>query len=249
MEYKVILKAFEGPLDLLYHLIKKAEVDIYDIPIAEIANQYIEYIRSMEELDLDVTSEFLVMAATLLEIKSKMLLPKQEEDGIQLEIEEIDPRDELVRRLIEYKKYKEAAKELKIKEEVQMKVFFKNREEIEQYISNDEPILEGIKISDLFKALEKIVEKQKDTFKQEFIKEIKRDELTIEESMEEIMKLIRHSKTIKFEDLFKEDISKVSIVVTFLAVLELIKLKSIVINQDRNFGEIYIQYNKAKLRT
>ena len=124
MEYKIILESFEGPMDLLIHLIDKAEIDIYDIPINEITEQYIKYITKMEELDLEVTSEFLVMAATLLEIKSRMLLPpiKKETDGDQLEMEEIDPRLELVRRLVEYKKYKHVSKELQSLEETQKKI-------------------------------------------------------------------------------------------------------------------------------
>ncbi len=124
MEYKIVLESFEGPMDLLLHLIDEAEIDIYDIPINEITEQYIDYITKMEEMDLEVTSEFLVMASTLLEIKSKMLLPQVDKnDGEQLEMEEADPRLELVKRLVEYKKFKYASRELRNYEEIQKKVF------------------------------------------------------------------------------------------------------------------------------
>ena len=131
MDYKIMLDAFEGPMDLLLHLIDKAEIDIYDIPISHIAEQFLDYIRHMEDINLGVTAEFLVMAATLLEIKSKMLLPnKSTSDNIQIEMEEIDPRAELVRRLVEYKKYKNAAEELRLFEILQSKVYYKPKEDL-----------------------------------------------------------------------------------------------------------------------
>ncbi len=131
MEYKIVLESFEGPMDLLLHLIDEAEIDIYDIPINEITEQYIDYITKMEEMDLEVTSEFLVMASTLLEIKSKMLLPQVDKnDGEQLEMEEADPRLELVKRLVEYKKFKYASRELRNYEEIQKKVFFTSQRKI-----------------------------------------------------------------------------------------------------------------------
>src|SRR5574344_16979 len=119
MDYKIMIDVFEGPMDLLLHLIEKAEIDIYDIPINLIAEQFLDYIRQMEELNLDITSDFLVMAATLLEIKSKMLLPKDKVPEDESFVEEEDPRMELVSRLVEYKKYKDAAEELRLMETIQ----------------------------------------------------------------------------------------------------------------------------------
>ncbi len=240
MEYKVVLKTFEGPLDLLYHLIEKNKVDIYDIPIAEITKQYIEYIESMKVLDLNITSEFLVMVATLLEIKSKMLLPSSNDDEDDLNEEGVDPREELIKRLLEYKKYKNAAEELKIKENVQKKVFFKPMEEIEQFIDFDQPKLEGVQLTDLFKAFNDLMRRQKlddDTFD---ITEIERDEITIEEAMKNLLEIISHSEKVRFQDLFKNDLNKLQIIVTFLSILELIRLNIITFIQEYNFGDILI---------
>lgn len=241
MEYKVVLQKFEGPLDLLYHLIEKSEVDIYDIPISQIADQYLSYLDKMKKLDLDVTSEFIVMAATLLEIKSKMLLPKREEEGTQLELEEVDPREELIRKLIEYRKYKHAATELKEKEEVQKKVFYKPREEFELFSDDKETLLEGITLSDLFNAFNKIIEKQSSKKKNIKIREIKRDEITIDESIEKILSLLKYTDCINFNELFDYSLSKSYLIVTFLSILELIKLKAIIVIQESNFDDIVIK--------
>lgn len=243
MEYKVVLETFEGPLDLLYHLIYKNKVDIYDIPIAEITDQYIQYVETMQELDMNVTSEFLVMVATLLEIKSKMLLPIPDEDDDDSEDEDIDPRAELVRRLIEYKKYKIVAEELKTKESVQQKIFFKPKEEIEHFIDDTQPKLEGVVLNDLFKAFSDIMKKQNDLGEDFDLTEIERDEITIEESIEDLLGILEYVEEIKFQDLFRINYNKIKIVVTFLSVLELIKLNAITIVQDYNFGDIIIKKN------
>ncbi|WP_026894077.1 segregation and condensation protein A [Clostridiisalibacter paucivorans] len=245
MEYKIILESFEGPFDLLFHLIEKAEVDIYDIPIAKIADQYIEYIEKMDELDLDITSEFLVMASTLVEIKSKMLLPKQEKEGIQLEFEETDPREELVRRLMEYKKYKEAAKYLKEKEEIQKTIFYKPKEEIDDFVEDGDAskLLEGLKLCDLIKALDSVIKRVNKNNKKINIEEIRRDEITIEEGMHEITLLLKEKKQVEFNDCFKDNTSRANIIVMFISILELMKLKLIKIVQQENFGNIFIMEN------
>lgn len=244
MEYKVTLQAFEGPLDLLLHLIEKAEVDIYDIPISNITDQYINYLNKMEEMDLNITSEFLVMAAKLLEIKSKMLLPSEPKDDTQSDEELIDPREEIVRKLIEYKKYKSAANELKSKLEIQNKVFFKPREEIELFIDKDISKLEGLIIDDLFEAFNSILIKHiKRKSKLQF-NEIQREELTIEDSMDQIMQTLKYKEKLFFEDMFNSTMSKSKMIVIFLSVLELIKLKQIKVIQEINFGKIVIIINK-----
>ncbi|EOD01080.1 segregation and condensation protein A [Caldisalinibacter kiritimatiensis] len=242
MKYNVVLETFEGPFDLLYHLIEKNEVDIYDIPISQIADQYIEYLETMKDLDLEITSEFLVMAANLLQIKSKMLLPKNNEKQ-QEEQEEIDPRDELVKRLIEYKKYKNAAKSLKKKENIQSKIFFKPKEELGDIdVKEEQLMLEGIKLIDLMNAFNKIVKKKtQENTEINNIRKIQRDEITIEECMENLKEYICKNNKVRFEELFKEKQTNNNIVVTFLSILELIKLKFITVKQDSNFGEIIIQ--------
>lgn len=242
MEYKVVLEAFEGPLDLLMHLIEKEKVDIYDIPIAKITDQYIEYFKTMQSIDLNVTSEFLVMAATLLEIKSKMLLPSSSKEDEQLEIEEIDPREELVRRLLEYKKFKAAAEDLRAKGDIQSKVFFKPKEELEEFIEQDFE-LEKVDFKELFLAYINVLNRSKDNIKEINLTEIQRDELTIEDCMDNLGNLIKEKKEIKFEELFDDDITKTRVVVIFLSILELIKLKKIKVIQEQNFGDIIIKSN------
>ena len=151
-----MIDVFEGPMDLLLHLIDKAEIDIYDIPINVIAEQFLDYLRQMEELNLDVTSDFLVMAATLLEIKSKMLLPKDKASEDESPVEEEDPRAELVKRIVEYKKYKNAAEELRLMETIQQKVFYKPKEDLSDF--QDEQLeIEGLKIDLLVKSLSNII--------------------------------------------------------------------------------------------
>ena len=241
MEYKIVLEKFEGPLDLLLHLIEKSKVDIYDIPISMITNQYIQYINNLQEYNLEVASEFFVMAATLLEIKSKMLLPSiKDNDDEQLQLEELDPREELVRKLIEYKKYKNAAEELKLKEEIQQKVFFKPKEEIEYESNNEDFVIEGLRLEDLFNLFNKVIYKYKNISKKEFMHEIKRDEVTIEEGMELILHKLQNFKSLRFEDLFEPIITKGKIVAIFLGLLELIKMKKVVITQEYNFDNIIV---------
>lgn len=242
MEYKVVLEAFEGPLDLLLHLIEKEKVDIYDIPIAKITDQYIEYINNMESVDLNMTSEFLLMAATLLEIKSKMLLPSNSsDDEEQLEFEEVDPREELVRKLLEYKKYKIAAEKLKMRADVYSRVFFKRKEELEEFLGQDSLEIEKLDFKDLLLAYLNLLNKSNINLEEIKLTEIQRDEITIEECMKNLENIIREKKKVKFEELFNEKISKIKIVVTFLAILELAKLKIIKIAQENNFGEIIIK--------
>ncbi len=242
MAYNIKLQAFEGPFDLLFHLIEKNEIDIYDIPINEITDQYIAYIKAMEHLDLEITSEFLVMAATLLEIKSKMLLPVEVVEHVQLEFEELDPRHELVRRLLEYKKYKLVAEVFKEKEDVSKKLYFKPREEIIFEVEEVVKPLENLEMDDLLKALEKIFTgkniriKEKNTFHQ-----MQRDAFTIEEKINEIINLLSHKQTLKFSKLFATLGSRNEIITTFLALLELIKLKQVSVQQDLCFMDIDIK--------
>lgn len=240
MEYKIIVDAFEGPMDLLLHLIDKAEIDIYDIPINIIAEQFIEYIQGMEELNLEVASEFLLMASTLLEIKSKMLLPQEiNNSGEQLEMEEVDPRVELIRRIVEYKKYKKAAGELKKSESIYSKMFFKPREELIEYV-DDELELKGLSIDMLLKSINKIVKKNEKKIKNLDTNFIQREEYTLEEGIKNIKSKLEDKDILKFSELFSSDISKGEIVIYFLSILELIRSKYINIEQEKDFSELFI---------
>ncbi|MEF9951838.1 MAG: segregation/condensation protein A [Clostridium sp.] len=237
MAINVKIDAFEGALDLLLHLIKKAEVDIYDIPIAEITDQYIDYLKQMEEIDLDITSEFLVMAATLVEIKSKMLLPKKK---IEEDVEE-DPRLELVEKLIEYKKYKEFAENLKQIEEETV-IFFKDPEVVDD-IEDKEIFFKNITVENLMVAFKNIMDNFDNRHKSEkrVYENISQDKFTIEEKMDYLRELLNNSEKIRFNTIFKEASSKIEIIVTFIAMLELIKIREIYVYQHKNFETIIIE--------
>lgn len=238
IEFK--LEHFEGPLDLLLHLIEKAEVDIYDIPISEIASQYLEYLELMQEMDLEVASEFLVMAATLVEIKSKMLLPKQKKEDNPSQ--EIDPREELVQKLIEYKRYKEFTLLLKGKFEIYEKVFYKSPEPIEDYIT-DFTSITGVSADLLAKTLNTILQKNSTSSKKK-TREIHREVFTIEDKIKEISKLLVTKSVFYFEELFGEKSDKYEIIVTFLAILELVKRRAITVLQNSNFDRILVKRKK-----
>jgi len=238
MKYQIKLEVFEGPFDLLFHLIEKNEVDIYNIPIAEITHQYLDYLEEMQSLDLEIASEFLVMAATLLSIKAKMLLPKPPKVLEEEELEE-DPRDELVERLLEYKKYKIVAEFLHQQEEHQGKVFFRpNEEEFFLSMFADKNPLEGVRLEDLKAALIKILSKNIDLVP---IIEIPREEITIKKKMEEITKILESFPGgISFSDLFSSPVSKIEVVVQFLALLELMRIQKIKVSQTFVNGDIMI---------
>lgn len=236
MSYQVKLEVFEGPLDLLLHLIDKEEVDIYDIPIARITGQYLEYLHAMEELDLEITSEFLVMAATLLSIKARMLLPKPQ--NTEIEQEEEDPRDELVARLVEYKKYKQIAERLRHLEEEFGSVFTRpvNREFLQAF-QQVNPV-EGVEISLL---AEKFIQLLDRVPKDETFDQLPHEEITIADKMRELKEVLqRQPKGVCFNDLFSGRPRTVEVVVTFLALLELIRLQQVIIHQPKPFGPILI---------
>lgn len=240
MSINIKIDAFEGPLDLLLHLIKKAEVDIYDIPIAEITDQYMEYLREMEELDLNVASEFLVMAATLLEIKSQMLLPRKKNIDEESSVD-IDPRAELVEKLVEYKKYKEFAEQLKSIDEDNY-IFFKAPEIIDD-IENDEVLFKNITLENLMHSFKKIVNTYENKFNKRGVipKDIDYDEYKIEDKMDDIQRALARNKRLKFDQFFIHAKDKLEIIVIFLGMLELIKLKVIRVIQFKNFGDIIIE--------
>lgn len=241
----VKLNVFEGPLDLLLHLIEKNKVNIYDIPIVTITEQYLEYINNMEEEDLDVMSEFLVMAAHLIKIKSKMLLPRVEEN----EEEEEDPRDELVKRLLEYKMYKYAANELKDLEITGSKSFYKSpsipsevknyHQEIDPYDMISEMDINLEKLNEIFKSVMRKQVDKVDPIRSKF-KNIEKEEISLEAKMIEVREQVRGLEGINFRTLLEMQASRMNIIVTFLAVLELMKVSAITIRQDELFGDIVI---------
>lgn len=243
MGIPVKLQVFEGPLDLLLHLIDKNKVNIYDIPIVEITRQYLEYIQQMEKEDLNIMSEFLVMAATLIDIKSKMLLPRE----VNEEGEETDPRQELVEKLIEYKMYKYMAFELKDRQIDAEKVLYKVPtipKEIEEYSEpvNIDELLDGLslaKLHSIFKSIMKKQENKIDPIRSRFGK-IEKEEVNLSEKIEYIKIFASEHKKFSFRKLLEEQCSKMETIVTFLAVLELMKTGLIAISQEKIFDDILI---------
>ena len=244
MGIPVKLEVFEGPLDLLLHLIDKNKIDIYDIPIVEITNQYMEYIRNMQREDLNIMSEFLVMAATLLDIKCRMLLPKE----VNGEGEEEDPRQELVEQLLQYKMYKYIAYELKDREMDSDMVLYKSPsipEEIEKYV---EPVdldkllgdLTLQKLNSIFKDVMKRQTDKIDPVRSKFGK-IEKEEVTLSDKFTYIHSYMRDHKTFSFRQLLEKQHSKMHIVVTFLAILEMMKLGEIRVEQEETCGDIMIE--------
>lgn len=243
MEIEFKLQVFEGPLDLLLHLIEKNKVDIYDIPIVEITEQYLEYVSRMPKDDLDLASEFLVMAATLIDIKSKMLLPKEiDENG-----EEIDPRAELVEKLIEYKMYKYAAGELRDMQLYAGKAMYKQPsvpEEVRQYeppVDLDK-LLSDVNLEKLNEIFQMVLKRQVDKIDPVRSKfgTIEMEEVSLPDKIAHVSNTIKRQKRCRFRQLLEEQCSKVEIIVSFLAVLELIKVGEIEVHQDKTFGDIYI---------
>ena len=231
-DYKVKLEVFEGPLDLLLYLIKRDEIDIYDIPIEHITRQYLSFLEAFKTLDLDVAGEFVVMAANLIYIKSRSLLPVHQqppEEGA----EEDDPRWELVRQLLEYKKFKDAAAHLGEREALQSAIF--NRlPEAPELQQPDRPIAE-VSIFDLINAFQKVLKRVSKT---EDLREIFEENFTVSDKIEFVLKMISTGVPLKFTELFADAASRTEIVVTFLALLELIRLKQVRVAQTEPFAEI-----------
>lgn len=233
-EYKVKLEVFEGPLDLLLYLIKKNEVDIHDIPIETITTQYMQYMDLMRMLDLNIAGEFIVMAATLMMIKSRMLLPAEERTHDEDE-EEDDPRWDLVRQLVEYKKFKDVALHLQDLEMVQENVFTREGEHVELGARPD-VALQDVSIFDLITAFNEALSR----VKKEELREIFSERFTVGEKIDEILGLIKSREAFSLTELFAGMASRHEVACTFLAVLELIRLKQIRARQKGSFGEIMI---------
>ncbi len=235
-EYKVQLEVFEGPLDLLLYLIRKEEIDIHDIPIEQITAQYLHYIDLMRVLDLNVTGEFLVMAATLLMIKSRLLLPPEEREVPDAEEEEEDPRWDLVRQLVEYKKFKDAALQLHQLEELRLDAFVREGDVVHWGPASDLP-LEDVGLFDLLSAFNQALQR----VGKEDLQEIFSEHFTVGEKIDALLDLVKSQKRVLLSSVFSGMRSRAEIVVTFLAMLELIRLRQITACQDRAFGEIFVE--------
>ena len=235
MDYNIKIDAFEGPLDLLLHLIKEKNVDIYDISIEEITKSYLDYINKMEELNINVASSYLVMAAELMEIKSKSLLPKveSEEDNEEEEVS----RENLINKLVEYKKYKEMTEVFKELEINRNNIYIKPPENINNYINN-EIYNEEIEIDKLVEAMKNFLNRKE--LEKPLKTKITNKEYSVKERKNSIRNIIRNKKRVEFTELF-EEYNKSYIAVTFLSVLELAKEHELKISQDKNFDNIFIE--------
>ena len=232
-DYKVQLEVFEGPLDLLLYLIKRDELDIYDIPIERITQQYMQYLEMMQMLDLNIAGEFLVMAATLMMIKSRLLLPV--EDRPELEPEEDDPRWDLVRQLVEYKKFKDAADHLEELALYQEDIFIREGEHV-ALGPEPEVALQDVSIFDLIAAFNEALKRAP----KEDLAEIFSDTYTVSQKVDFISQLLRKEKRAKLSDIFSGMWHRYEMVCTFLAILELIRMKQLRASQTGPFGEIEI---------
>ena len=232
--YKIKLQQFEGPLDLLLFFIRRDELDIYDIPISSITKEFIEYLSLLKELDLEIAGDFILMASTLMQIKARMLLPKEvDEKG-----EEIDPRAELVKALLEYKRYKELSDEFSYMEANQRKLSYRTNFEHDnkEFVPEFGSLLKNITLYDLMKAFKSVLLDRPE----EPLHQIKKYNITIDEQIEFILDLVEERKKLHFLELVKNMKEKLRIIVTFIAILELIKMGRILLEESENFNDFLI---------
>jgi segregation and condensation protein A len=232
--YKINLSTFEGPLDLLLFFIKRDELDIYDIPISDITAEFMEYLELIERLDLEVAGDFILMASTLMQIKAKMLLPKEKDE----KGEEIDPRMDLVNALLEYKQYKEMSEELSISEMQERRIKYRGNFVADEKEDPDEldSLLKNISVFDLIKAFKKAMEEPPE----EYFHKVERFNVTIEEQMSDVLNKTDFGKEVTFVELIKGMTEKLRIVVTFIALLELIKMGKIGMRESTEFNDFVI---------
>ena len=235
MEYEVKIDAFEGPLDLLLHLIKESKVDIWDIKIVDITEQYLNYIQAMEKLNLNIASEYLVMASELIEMKSKLLLPRVTDSE---EVEEEDPREVLIRRLVEYQKYKDMTKNFKELESLRQEFYTKAPGSLKEYKDEGTVIANDVTLDDLMLAFQKFLERKKAS--QPLSTTVTKKEITVEERRKNIKSILSEKGKVDFFELF-EVITKEYIVVTFLAILEMARKNELTIYQENDFDKIIVE--------
>lgn len=235
MEYEVKIDAFEGPLDLLLHLVKESKVDIWDIKIVDITEQYLNYIQAMEKLNLNIASEYLVMASELIEMKSKMLLPRIKDEE---EMEEEDPREVLIRRLVEYQKYKDMTKNFKELESLRHEFYTKAPESLKEYAEEGTVVSGEVTLDDLMLAFQKFLERKKAS--QPLSTTVTKKEITVEERRKSIRSILKKKGKVDFFELF-EVVTKEYIVVTFLAILEMARKSEVMIYQENDFEQIIVE--------
>ena len=239
-EYKVKIDQFEGPFDLLLHLIKEKNIDIYDIKIEEITKEYLNYIRKMKDLNLTIASSYLVMASELVEMKSKMLLPKKQEDKSDEEYEE-NPKELLVQRLLTYKKYKEITEKFKKLEDERKKIYTKKPEDLNKY-ALDNINDSSLNITDLMDAFSELLKRKDKSMPLQT--KITKKELSVSQRVFKIRNILKEKKIVKFEELF-DVASKEEVIVSFLSILEMVKKNEIIIKQDSNFNCIMVSLKEG----
>ena len=227
-----IINDFEGPLDLLLHLIKESKMDIMNIEIEEITKQYMDFLDKQEKMNLEISSEYLVLASELLEIKSRLLLPNNKDDSLE---EEEDPRDELINRLIEYQAYKNITKLLQDKELLRKDIYTKTPENINNYVEESHEIHADVSLDDLISALQKYYQRKAD--KKPLNTKVTINEISVTSRRHDIKRLLKDKKRVSFFELFPV-VSKEYIVATFLAILEMAKSRELIIKQEKNFDDI-----------
>lgn len=239
-KYVVTIDNFDGPLDLLLHLIKEQDIDIYDIKIEDITKQYLDYIRHMKELNLEIASEYLVMASELIEMKSKMLLPKKREK--EDDDYEEDPRELLIERLLAYKKYKEVTSEFKDLELTRKMVFTREPDNLNRYAKEDENS-EELGVADLIDAFNNLLKRKE--LDRPIATKITKKELSVTEKVNKIKNILRNKKKINFEDIFEVS-TKEEVIISFLSVLEMVKKDEILLTQEGNFKNIVISLKEGE---
>lgn len=236
MTYEVLLDEFEGPLDLLLHLIKESKVDIWDISIEQVTKQYLDYINKMEELNLNIASEYLVMASELVEIKSKMLLPRVKTEDE--EEEELDPREALVKKLLEYEQYKRITEDFKKLESIRHEIYTKTPEPLKNYVEENQQVAIDVTIDDMLLAFQKFLERKKNSAPLQT--KVTKREISVEERTISIRNVLSKRKKVDFTELF-DNFTKEYVVVTFLAILEMAKKHELKITQEKTFSTIVVE--------
>lgn len=246
-EYKVKLDLFEGPLDLLLYLVTKAEVDIVDISVAEITRQYLEYLDLMRELNIDLASDYLSMAATLLRLKARELLP-QEEAEPEDEEDEIYSRRQLIEKLLEYKKFKEAASSLRVYEAEQFGSYTRGTpEQVDPSYDNEELTAGEVSIFDLFSAFKRVLERTVEEHRDNVPRWIVSEDVKLDDRLEHVLAMLEDAEEVRFEELFADDMRRLALVVTFMALLELVHMKKIRFRQEEHLAAIYVMKVKDRL--
>lgn len=232
MDYQITIDQFEGPLDLLLHLIKESKMDIFTVKIELVIEQYLNYIETMKEMNLEIASSFLVMASELIEMKSRKLLPRQQEEA---EEEEENPEEKLRQRLVEYQQYQEITKALKEKEELRQEIYTKSPESLRQYATEENIIQSDVTLDDLLDAFQKFLKRKEE--QKPLHTKVTTKEITVEERRQGIRRILKEKGKVSFFDLFEET-TRAYVVVTFLAILEMARKNELYLSQEKEFGDI-----------